>query len=144
MTVVFFVVEDVFLAALTNAAAVFSALAVFDLEETIATIPATAPTTPTTAATVVFLIVVVEVFLVLLFLLLDELPEMLDEEELVPSYFAHCFMVSLTFTADPCAIRSNRRFTHGCFREHKLACNQLFATHVEVVLCARPRFIHEF
>lgn len=65
----------------------------------LATAPATAPTT---AAAVVFLVVVVDVFLVLVFLLLDELLELLDEEDEedeelpVPSYFAHCFIVSFT------------------------------------------------
>ena len=104
-------VEDVFLALLTAATAVFNALAVlltvltaFVTLETVlataATAPATAPTTaPAAAAVVVFFFVVVDVFLVLLFLLPDELLELLDDEgeELpVPSYFAHCFIVSFT------------------------------------------------
>jgi len=109
-TEVFFVVEDVFLAALTAATADFSApdtllatlvTVVFTLEATAATAPATAPTTPAAAA---FLTVVVEVVFVLLFLLPDELLELPDDEDeedeeeelLDPSYFAHCFIVSFT------------------------------------------------
>lgn len=101
-------VEDVFLAALTAETTDFSApdtllatlvTVVFTLEATAATAPATAPTTPAAAA---FLTVVVEVVFVLLFLLLDELLELLDDEDEedeelpVPSYFAHCFIVSFT------------------------------------------------
>lgn len=95
-TEVFFVVEDVFLAALTAATADFSAP-----DTLLATLVTVVFTLEATAATA-FLTVVVEVVFVLLFLLLDELLELLDDEDEedeelpVPSYFAHCFIVSFT------------------------------------------------